>query len=128
MQQAFDRPGKERRRAALGRGNRAEIIAAWWLRLKGYRVLARGYRSPAGEVDLIARRGDILAIVEVKARASLAQASEAVTPRQRKRIVRAAEAFVQRHPHLADCAIRFDSVMVVPRHWPRHIAGAWRPD
>lgn len=115
-----------RRRDAQRRGLRAESLAAWWLRLKGYRVLARGFRCPAGEIDLVARRGRTLAVVEVKARPGLAEASGAVTHTQRRRIARAAEAFVQRHPALAGCAIRFDVVMIVPRQWPKHIADAWQ--
>ena len=116
----------DQRRQAQRRGLRAETLAAWWLRLKGYRILARGFRCPAGEIDLVARRGRSLAIVEVKARPSLTEAGEAVTPRQRRRIARAAEAFIQRHPRLADCAVRFDVVMIVPRRWPKHVSDAWQ--
>ena len=123
---ALDQTPRQRRREAQRRGLRAETIAAWWLRLKGYRILARGFRCPAGEIDLVARRHRTLAFVEVKARPSLAEASDALTPRQRRRIARAAEAFVQRHSALATCGLRFDVVMIVPRRWPKHISDAWQ--
>jgi putative endonuclease len=91
-------------------------------------VLARGFRCPAGEVDLIARRGSILAIVEVKHRDSLAVAGEAVGPRQQRRVRRAAEHFLQRRPDLAGLQLRFDAVLLVPRQLPRHLKDAWNVD
>ncbi len=117
---------RETRRKAYGRGQRAETLAAWWLRLKGYRILARGFRVGAGEIDLIARRGRLLALVEVKARPSLDQAAAAILPRQRERIARAAEVFLQRHPGLAGLSLRFDVVLLAPGRWPRHLVDAWR--
>jgi len=115
------------RRRAYARGRRAEALAAWWLRLKGYRILARGWRSPVGEIDIAARRGHILAIVEVKRRDSLAHAGEAISHRQQRRLQRAAEAFVQRHPELAGLDIRFDALLMLPHRLPHHLADAWRP-
>ncbi|MFQ5775778.1 MAG: YraN family protein [Kiloniellaceae bacterium] len=117
-----------RRRRAYGRGRSAERRAAWWLRLKGYRILARGVRVPLGEIDLVARRGRVLALVEVKARPSLAAAHEALGPRQRRRIERAAAVFLQRRPDLAALDLRFDVVLIAPRRPPRHIADAWRAE
>ncbi len=116
---------RDTRRKAYGRGRRAEALAAWWLRLQGYRILTRGFRVAAGEIDLIARRGRLLALVEVKARPSLEQAGAAIRPRQRERIARAAEVFLQRHPELAGLDLRFDVVLIAPRRWPRHLANAW---
>ena len=116
------------RRRAYARGRRAERLAAWWLRLQGYRILALGLRSPVGEIDIVARRGGILAVVEVKRRASLVEAAEAVSPRQRRRLRRAAELYLQRHPELAGLQPRFDAVLLVPRHLPRHIKDAWNAD
>jgi len=115
------------RRCAWIRGRRAEWLAAWCLRLKGYRILARGFRVKVGEVDLIARRGGVLALVEVKARPSIEEAVEAIGPRQRRRIQRAAEAFLQRNAGLAKFDVRFDVVLIVPGRWPRHVPDAWRP-
>ena len=111
-------------------GRRAETLAAWWLRLKGYRVLARGFAlgrgRGAGEVDLIVKRGGVVAFVEVKARADFATAAQAITATQQARIIRAAQAFVARRPDLAACSWRFDAVLVMPKTWPRHIPDAWR--
>src|SRR4029077_9188417 len=81
--------GSDERRAAFRRGRWGERAALWWLRLKGYRILAQDYRSPAGEIDVVARRGSTLAIIEVKARDSVAAAVEAIMPRQRNRIFNA---------------------------------------
>lgn len=119
--------------SARGRkGRRAETLAAWWLRLKGYRVLARGFTvgrgRGAGEVDLIVRRGSVVAFVEVKARAALAEAAAAITPAQQARIARSAQAFIAGRSDLAACSLRFDAVLVTPRAFPRHIADAWRMD
>ena len=116
------------RQEAEGSGRRGERLAAWWLRLKGYRILARAFRTKVGEIDLVARRGSVLAFVEVKLRASLAGAAFSITPRQKKRIARAALAFLQRHPELAPLSPRFDAILIAPRRWPRHIEGAWRSD
>ena len=117
---------KATRRRAHGFGRRAERLAGWWLRLKGYRILARGFRVPAGEIDLIVRRGRTLAFVEVKARADLADARQAVTPRQRRRNARAATAFLQRRTELAGLDARFDVVLLAPGRLPRHVPDAWR--
>ena len=92
---------------------------------KGYRIAARRWRSPFGEVDIIARRGRSLVFVEVKARELLDDAAESVTPRQRQRIIGAAEAWLAGHPNDAMCDIRFDAVLVAPRRMPQHIAGAF---
>lgn len=116
------------RRRAYARGRRAERLAAWWLRLKGYRVLEQGFRSPAGEIDLIAKRGGTLIIVEVKRRARLAEAGEAVRRRQQRRIIHAAQAYLQRRPELAGLQLRFDALLLVPRRLPHHIPNAWSAD
>lgn len=107
-------------------------MAAWWLRLKGYAILARGYSlgrgRGTGEVDIIAKRGRTLVFVEVKARADMQSAAQAIRRRQRLRIERAAAAFLAHRPDLAACAIRFDAVLLVPGRWPCHICDAWRMD
>lgn len=114
------------RQAAERRGRLAETAAALWLNLAGWRVLARGFRVHAGEVDLIVRRGRVTAFVEVKARPSLDAAAEAVTPRQRQRIARAAEAFLAARPPRSGAILRFDVVLVRPWRLPRHVPDAWR--
>ncbi len=111
---------------AWRRGRRGELLAACWLRLKGYRILARGLRTGAGEIDIVALRGRTVAAVEVKARPSLRDATEAIQRRQRSRIARAVERFVAARPDLAGCDIRFDIVLVAPRRWPVHLPDAWR--
>lgn len=112
------------RRYRLGRF--AEVMCAWHLRLRGYRVLARRFRSPVGEIDLVARRGRVLAFIEVKARPDRDQALAAVTPRQRARVRRAAELFVAHRPRLAGCDFRFDVMLVTPGRLPAHVIDAWR--
>lgn len=115
------------RRRALGFGRFAEALAALALRLKGYRILCRDHRHATGEIDLIVQRGRLVAFVEVKARHDLATAADAIRPQQRQRIQRAAQAFLQTRPDLADHDVRFDAVLVKPWTWPRHMADAWRP-
>jgi putative endonuclease len=119
---------RERRRAAERRGKTAEFLCLWHLRLKGYRVVARRYKSPVGEVDLIVRRGGVLAAIEVKARGDFDTAGEAITPRQQRRITRAIAHFLGGRPDLATLAARFDIMLVAPRRWPRHIVDAWREE
>lgn len=118
----------DRRRAAERRGHAAELLCLWHLRLKGYRILARRYKTPVGEIDLIARRGGTLAAIEVKARADFDRAGEAVTRRQQQRIMRAVAHFLGRRPDLATLAARFDVMLVAPRRWPRHLIDAWREE
>ena len=114
------------RRRAFRRGHAAELLCLWHLRRRGYRVLARRFRVPSGEIDLIVRRGRVLAAVEVKARADLAAAGESVSPRQRRRVARALDHFIALRPELAGLALRFDVMLVTPRRLPRHVADAWR--
>ncbi len=120
---AVKRQGKRR---AWRYGRRAETICAWWLRLRGYHIVASRYRCPVGEIDLIARRGRTLAFVEVKARDE--DIADTLRPRQRQRIVRAAEAFLQRRPALGRLDLRFDLIVLRRRRLPRHVPGAWRSD
>jgi putative endonuclease len=112
-------PADRRRAFRLGLG--AETKAAWLLRLKGYRILARRLRTPVGEADLVAGRRGVVAFVEVKARDTLDAATEAVAQRQRRRIVAAAEAWLARNPRYVTATLRFDLVAVAPGRWPRHL-------
>ncbi len=124
MKRARPAPSQARLRARR-RGLRAETAAAMWLMCKGYRIVARGWRTRLGEIDLVVRRGHVLVFVEVKARAALADAAEAVTPRKRRRVVQAARDFLARNPAHAGCDLRFDAVLVRPWQLPVHIADAW---
>jgi putative endonuclease len=117
---------RARRVAAEARGRRGEWLAALRLGLAGYTILARRDKSPFGEVDLIARRGRVIAFVEVKAHAAVGPDGP-VGARQRARIARAAQAFLARRRDLDGLDVRFDLVVVTPRRWPRHIKDAWRP-
>jgi putative endonuclease len=109
------------RAAAERRGHRGETIAALFLMLKGFRIKARRYRTPLGEIDLIARRGDLVLIVEVKARPTLAQAMDAVNRTAARRIGNAADLWLTRQPDHAKLSLRFDLVAVLPRRWPVHV-------
>jgi len=118
----------EARRRAERAGHMAERVAALLLRLKGYRLVGRRVRTPLGELDLLARRGGVLAVVEVKARSGHGAALEAISERQRRRIAKAAEAVLARDPRLAGLTLRFDVVAVGRWRLPLHIIDAWRPD
>ena len=120
--------GRRRRRRAARRGRMAEFICCWHLRLRGWRIVARDWRCPSGEIDIIARRGRVLAIIEVKARSVLAAAAGALSPRQRRRVARAADAFLLSRPDLADLAERFDVMLARPLRPPRHWPNAWSTD
>ncbi|WP_324750471.1 YraN family protein [Sphingomonas sp. LY54] len=113
-----------RRRAERG-GRRAETLAAWWLRLKGWSILARRVRTPRGEVDLVARRGRIVAFVEVKARAAEADIALSLDDYRLRRVAAAAEALAQRFVRPGD-DMRIDAVFIVPRRLPRHLPNVWR--
>lgn len=106
---------------AYRRGHRSEWFAAVALMLKGYRIVARRYRTKLGEIDLIARRGDLVAIVEVKARPTLAEAMEAIGRESAWRIEGAADLWFARQPDHARLSMRFDMVAVLPRRWPVHV-------
>lgn len=120
----------EARQKAHRLGHAAEWRAVWRLRLAGYSILARRYKTRLGEIDIVARRGGVLAFVEVKARADAATAADALGGRQFGRVSRAASLFVARHPRLAACSVRFDAVLVSGspwwRLWPTHLPDVWR--
>jgi putative endonuclease len=109
----------KRRKAERG-GRRAERLAAWWLRLHGWHVLAMRARTPVGEVDLIARRGKILAFIEVKARARAADAELALDEYRLRRVLRAVEALVPRYSRNGD-TVRVDAMFITPWRLPRHM-------
>ncbi|MEH3047026.1 YraN family protein [Sphingomonas adhaesiva] len=110
--------------AAEAAGRRGERIAAWWLRLKGWRILDRRVRTPAGEVDLIAKRGDLIAFVEVKARRTAAELDHAIDQRRLARVAAAAEVLMPRYATNGE-DIRVDVLLLAPGTRPRHIENAW---
>jgi putative endonuclease len=111
--------------AAFRSGLSAESRAAAYLMAKGYRILAKRFRTPYGEIDIVARRRNLLAFVEVKARATLDEAAYAVTPRQQRRIIDAAQAWLMNHPEHANFDLRFDAMLIAPRRLPRHLLAAF---
>lgn len=114
-----------RRAEAEKGGRRAEFLAALFLQFKGFSIIARRFRSPAGEIDIAARRGPLVVLAEVKARSAFDDAVLAVTPRARKRIEAAGRAFLSRQRGLEDCALRYDIIAV--SGWRiRHLPDAWR--
>jgi putative endonuclease len=119
------RSPRPERVAAFRLGLSAESRAAMLLIAKGYRIAARRFKTPVGEVDIVARRRRNLVFAEVKARESLDQAAEAVTERAKSRIVAAAEFWLAQHPDDAACYVSFDVILVAPGKVPRHITNAF---
>jgi putative endonuclease len=113
------------RQAAFRVGISAESRAAAFLIAKGFRILARRWRSPLGEIDIVARRRHLLVFAEVKARASFAEAAESVDERQRRRIAAAAEIWLAANPDKTIFDVRFDAILVAPGKIPRHIPAAF---
>ena len=112
------------RHIAEARGRRAETLAAWWLRLCGWQILARRARVPGGEVDLVARRGRTLAFIEVKQRRSEEAAALALDEYRLRRVAVAAERLAPRYARDGD-DIRIDAIFLVPGRLPRHLANVW---
>jgi putative endonuclease len=112
------------RKAAENRGREGERRAAWWLWLRGWRILDRRVRTPAGEVDLIVRKGNLVAFVEVKTRATGAELDFAIDERRLARVAAAAEYLMPRYAGPGD-DIRVDVILIAPRTLPRHIENAW---
>ena len=111
--------------AAFRTGLSAEARAAAYLMAKGYRILAKRFRTPHGEIDIVARKRNLVAFIEVKARASLDEAAYAVTPRQQARIIDAAQGWLIAHPEHAEYELRFDAMLIAPRRLPRHLLAAF---
>jgi putative endonuclease len=119
-----DRPRPERL-AAFRLGLSAESRAAMMLIAKGYRIAARRWKTPLGEIDIVARRRNALVFVEVKARARADDAAQALTERAKRRIIDAAELWLAHHPDDAGREIRFDVMLVAPGAIPRHVVNAF---
>jgi putative endonuclease len=111
--------------AAFQTGISAESRACVYLIAKGYRILARRFKTPHGEIDIVARRRGLLAFVEVKARATLDNAAYSVTPQQQRRIVNAAQVWLASHDEHANFDMRFDVVLIAPKSLPRHLMAAF---
>ena len=116
----------ERGRLARRSGRRGEVISALWLIAKGYRILGFRLKTRQGEIDLLAMRGDTLAVVEVKRRASLAIALEAVTYDQRERLRRAGAQIAASRPAFSGASVRLDLMALAPGRLPMHIPDAWK--
>jgi putative endonuclease len=114
------------RAEAERQGRRGETLACWWLRLTGWRVLARRVRVGAGEVDIVARRGRTVAFVEVKWRATGAALDTAIDARRLQRVARAAAALAPRYAR-DGADVRIDVLLLAPGRLPRRIANAWQP-
>lgn len=112
--------------AARKLGRRAEVVAALWLMAKGYRILGFRLATPLGEIDLLAQRGKVLAVVEVKQRTTIEDALDAVTPTQRERLRRAAAHVSAHRMALRDLSVRLDLLAMAPRRAPRHLVDAWQ--
>jgi putative endonuclease len=108
------------------RGHRGEWLASLALMLKGYRIVARRHRTKLGEIDLIARRGDLVAVIEVKVRPTLMQAMEALGSASQRRIDAAADLWLMRQPDHHRLSIRFDMVAVIPWRWPVHVENVFQ--
>ncbi len=106
----------------------AEYLCRFILRLKGYRILANRYKTGLGEIDIIARHKDFIVFIEVKARPSQQEASEALSPRQKGRLIRTARIFLARHEPWASLTARFDVMLVKPWSWPTHLENAFSVD
>ena len=119
-----DRPDASKLKA-LKRGHLAEYRAALCLVLKGYRIVAMRYRTRLGEIDIIARRGDLIACVEVKARASFDGAVFAVSDTAQRRIRAASDIWLARQTDFHRLSVRYDIVAVLPWRWPRHLPDAF---
>ena len=118
-------PADPKRLKAYRQGHSGEWWAAQALRLKGFRIVARRYRTPLGEIDLIARRGDLVLIVEVKRRRTLQAAMEAVTQHAQHRILNASNLWLARQVGASRLSLRYDLVAVLPWRWPIHVKDAF---
>lgn len=118
--------GSQTRAEAERRGRKGEAIAAWWLRLTGWRILARRVKLAVGEIDLIARRGRTVAFIEVKWRRDGDSLASAIDAYRLRRVARAAAAVAPKFVRNGD-AMQIDVILIAPGHWPRRIANAWQP-
>ena len=126
MPETTSRLSRERR-ARYWRGQRGEILAGLWLRLKGYRIITTRHRTPVGEIDIIARRKGQIAFIEVKRRKTIDQAQSSLPRHQQQRIARAALSWLGHNPHYRDHELSLDVIFLAPFKLPVHIRGAFEP-
>ncbi len=119
------RPTSERRRSAHRRGYRGEALAALFLRLKLYSIRDRRFKTPVGEIDLVAEKAGAVIFVEVKTRGRNDEEAVALGAANTARIVRAAQYWLARHPSEANKDFRFDVIFLAPGRWPRHLINAF---
>lgn len=112
--------------ASYAQGLWAEKLAELWLRVKGYRILGKRLATPSGEIDLLAAKGKILVVVEVKKRGSAESAGSAISARQLQRLIAASGHVLARHPGYE--TLRFDAMLFAPKSLPRHIKNAFQAD
>lgn len=117
--------GHNRRIAAERLGKRAEFLAAAYLMLKGYRIVARRYKTKLGEIDIIARKGDLISVAEVKARPTVREAADAVGYESQRRINHAADLWLSKQRDHANLSVRFDIIAICPWRWPVHLKDAF---
>jgi putative endonuclease len=115
----------EKRRAANRRGHRGEALAAFWLQLKFYRIRDRRFKTPLGEIDLVAEKGTTIVFIEVKQRAANADEALTFAAINRERIARAAQLWLVRNPDAVGRDFRFDVILLAPGRWPRHLINAF---
>lgn len=117
----------DKRRQAYKKGHKGEYLANWALRLKGYRIVASRFKTKSGEVDIIARRGKLILMVEVKARSTLEQAMDAVSTTALRRIEAAGDEWLAKQADYAQLSVRYDLMAVLPRRWPIHVEAIHTP-
>lgn len=125
MPRSPSRTPSDKRVAAYQRGHRGEALAALWLQLKLYRIRDRRFRTPMGEIDLVAEKGSYIVFVEVKQRATNADEALTYASVNRERIIRAAQLWLVRNPYAAGRDFRFDVILLAPGRWPRHLINAF---
>lgn len=118
-------PSRLKRQKAERRGHFGEFLAMAYLMAKGYRIRARRLKTPVGEIDIIVRRGPVLAFVEVKSRTKREDEEMALMAVNRRRISRAAQFYLMRNPSIIQLDLRFDVIFLAPMAWPRHVKGAF---
>lgn len=112
-------------RTGYQKGLWAELLAGWYLRLKGYRILAVRYKTRLGEVDIVAVRAKTVVFVEVKQRSTAVRAKESIHAQNQARVRRAAELYLQKYPRYTGHDVRFDAIVFAPGVWPQHIQNAF---